>query len=187
MDGFNLVASAPASGGYDVKGMQDYFFGLTTYHQPFYLAFVAASYKTSYGFEQALSDYFQEPYTSNILDYFDGSLGSGEINANLTDVIADLLQPDFLDSPEDPKFANIVDKFTENSLNNWTPTIRMMMYHGDADITVPYSNSVDTYNDFINLGVSSDIVSFATIEGANHATGFAPYILDALNEFEELK
>jgi len=41
LDGIQLVASFPASGGYDIKAMQEYFFGLEDYGQPFYLAFVA--------------------------------------------------------------------------------------------------------------------------------------------------
>ncbi|MFZ5970213.1 MAG: alpha/beta hydrolase family protein [Bacteroidota bacterium] len=48
-EGFNLKASFPASGGYDVKGMQEYFFSLQLYDQPFFLAYVAQAYKATYG------------------------------------------------------------------------------------------------------------------------------------------
>jgi dienelactone hydrolase len=37
LDGFDLVASFPASGGYDVKGMQEYFFSLDTYENFLFL------------------------------------------------------------------------------------------------------------------------------------------------------
>jgi len=94
--GFNLVASAPASGGYDVTGMQNYFFSQETYHEPYYLAYVALSYMQTYGFNDILSDIFQEPYASEIPGHFNGSLSGGEINNELTNVMADLVQPDIL-------------------------------------------------------------------------------------------
>lgn len=63
LPGFNLIASFPAAGGYDVKAMQEYFFGLPTYREPFYIAYVALAYKTHYpGWTRPLSDFFAEPY-----------------------------------------------------------------------------------------------------------------------------
>ena len=67
--GLNLVASAPAAGGYDMTGMLNYFLSLSTYHQPYYLAYVALSYKTSYDWGLQLSDIFNEPYASLIPQY----------------------------------------------------------------------------------------------------------------------
>ena len=40
------------------------------------------------------------------------------------------------------------------------PKKKMIMYHGTDDITVPYQNSVDTYNSFISLGADKNIVEF---------------------------
>lgn len=40
LSGFNLVASFPASGGYDVKDVQERFFEQTFYSEPFYLPYV---------------------------------------------------------------------------------------------------------------------------------------------------
>jgi pimeloyl-ACP methyl ester carboxylesterase len=173
--GFELVASFPASGGYDIKNMQEYFFSLDAYGQPFYIAFVADAYKTTYGWTQPLTDMFNEPYASRIPGLLDGTKTSSQINAQLTENIHDLLTTDVLQNIEtSQKFATIVAAFRENSLTDWTPKKPLYMYHGNADGTVPYSNSVVTYNKLVANGSTS--VTLTTLEGANHSTGVIPYV-----------
>lgn len=177
LDDFDLVASFPASGGYDVKGMQEYFFSLDTYEEPFYIGYVASSYKTTYNWSQPFSDIFNEPYATRIPSLYDGSKSSGEINAQLTTHIPDLLNSDILANIDtDARYKNIIDAFNENSLTDWKPTRKMYMYHGDADVTVPYSNSTATYNKLISNGASASIVTLTSFPGKNHETGVGPYI-----------
>jgi pimeloyl-ACP methyl ester carboxylesterase len=188
LSGFDLVASFPASGGYDVKGVQEYFFAQDTYSDPFYIAFVAQSYKSFYDWNTPLSDFFQEPYATSIPSLFNGTNTAGTINANLTDIIPDLLQPHMLANIDtDPKYADLVTAFNENSLLDWTPSIPMYMYHGDADITVPYQNSVDTYNHFLSQGASASVVTFTTLPGADHGGGVVPYVEDFFEKLILLK
>jgi len=187
-EGLNLIASAPASGGYDIKGMQEYFFSLDTYHQPYYLAYVSMSYKQIYGFNNILTDIFQEPYASEIPGHFDGSLSGGEINDELTTVMADLIQPDILANIDtDNKYTDLNNAFEENSVDNWVPANNMILYHGTADITVPYQNSVDTYNTMIQLGASQSILSFVPLQDATHDSGVFPYIMHVLETFNDMK
>jgi len=161
---------------------------LETYPQPYYLAYVALSYKNVYGWSDPMSTFFQEPYATDLPGYFDGSKSGSDINALLTDVVADYLQPEFqLNADIDPTFSKIVDAFEENSLDEWVPTKTMYMYHGNADDWVPFQNSVDTYDNFMRLGASSNTVTFTAIEGATHSTGFGPYLIDAVKKFDALK
>lgn len=186
--GLNLIASAPSSGGYDIKGMQEYFFGLTTYHQPFYIAFVAMAYQSIYGWDGFSTLFFQEPYATQIPTLFDGTINGGAINAQLTDVVADLLQPDALVNIDtDNRYSEVVAAFEENSLDQWIPTKTMYMYHGTDDNTVPYQNSVEVYNNMIALGADPTIVTFTPLEGYTHGTGFFPYFFDLLYKFDLLK
>lgn len=179
LSGFNLVASFPAAGGYDVKGMQETFFSLETYHEPFYLAYVARAYQTAYDWTQPLSQFFQEPYATAIPDLFDGTNTGGEINQELTEVIADFVQPALLSGIDtDPAYSFIVDAFEENSLLDWTPTKPMFMYHGTADGTVFYQNSIDTYDQLISNGASETLITFIPLPGADHGSGVGPYIED---------
>ena len=186
--GLNLVASAPAAGGYDMTGMLNYFLSLDTYHQPYYLAYVAISYKTSYDWELPLTDIFNEPYASLIPQYFNGQYSGGEINSVLSYSVNLLLNENFRNNfYTDPSLNVVVEAFEENSFNQWVPKTKMFMYHGTADITVPYQNSVDTYNNFIANGVNSSLVEFIPLESQTHSSGAIPYILDIFDKFENLK
>ena len=186
--GLNLVASAPASGGYDITGMLDYFISKETYHVPYYIAYVAMGYKTSYDWSLPLSSIFNEPYDSIIPEYFNGKYSGYEINSVLSDDMSELLTSNFINNIyTDADLKIIVDAFEENSLDQWIPKNKMIMYHGTDDITVPYQNSVDTYNSFISLGADKNIVEFIDLIGENHSSGSLPYIVSLFDEFEKLK
>jgi pimeloyl-ACP methyl ester carboxylesterase len=185
--GFELIVSAPSSGGYNLKSMQEYFFSLETYHNPFYLGYVAMSFQ-SQGVENVSSLIFQEPYASKMPQLFDGSLTGGQINAQLTDVVADLVQADFLINVDtNSAYAEILTNFEKNSVDNWTPTKRMMLYHGDADITVPYHTSQETFDKMLAGGTSSSVLTFTPLVGKTHLTGFIPYLTEMVKDFDPLK
>jgi pimeloyl-ACP methyl ester carboxylesterase len=177
LNNFNLIASFPASGGYDVKKMQEYFFRQTTYDQPHYMAYVALAYQNYYGWNNVVQELFKEPYASRIPTLFNDTNSPSAINAQLTNTIPDLITADLLQHIDtDARYAGLVKAFKDNSPVNWTPKVKMYMYHGDADTTVPYQNSVDTYNNFISNGASTSVITFTTLPGADHGSGIIPYI-----------
>ncbi len=184
---YDLKASFPSSGGYDIKSFQEYYFGLETYDQPFFMAYVAQAYKETYDWSESLSLYFNEPYASAIPSLFDGNSSGGEINDQLNDTVSVFVNQNFLSNPEGSDYDHINAAFEENSLIDWTPQIRMFMYHGDADITVPYQNSVSVYNQLIANGASESVVTFTTLEGGTHNTGVGPYIENLAWEMAKFK
>lgn len=188
LEGFELVASAPAAGAYDIKGMQEHLFNLEEYSDPFYIAYVALSYKTTYGWDQPLSDFFLEPYATKIPQYFDGTISGDSINKLLPTKVGELLNPDFRANIDtDPKYADMLEAFEENSVVNWAPKAKVYMYHGSADQVVPYQNSLDTYTSLINAGASNENVQLFRLEGAGHGSGFATYLRHVIPLFEALK
>lgn len=184
-DEFNLIASAPASGGYDLIGMKNYFVGLEFYNQPFYLAYLSLSYSKVYEWPTLLSNLFNEPYASSIPSLFDGSKSGSQINAALTTDIEQFLTEDFRTNSNDSKYDLLNKELASNSPIAWQPTHPVYMYHGSADITVPYQNSVDTYDLLIDAG--ADKITFTTIDGATHSSGVNPFVVDFLSVFSELK
>jgi pimeloyl-ACP methyl ester carboxylesterase len=177
LEGITLTASFPSSGGYDIKAMQEYFWGVENYDQPFYLAFVAQAYKITLGWQQPLTDMFNEPYAGKIPSLLDGSKTNNEINDELTTKIADLVTADALAHFDtDTKYKYLIDAFEDNSLVDWTPTIPVHMYHGDADVTVPYQNSQITYDKLIANGTSTSVLTLTKLPGATHYTGVFPYL-----------
>ena len=187
--GLTLIASAPAAGGYDIKGVQEFFFTQETYENPYYLGFVAMSYLSVYpDWTLSIGDIFNEPYASKIPTLYDGSKSGSEINAELTTTVVELLTDGFYNELDtDAKYDDIVMAFEQNSLDEWIPQVRMLLYHGDQDDLVPYQNSVDTYDRMISNGASQDIVTFTTLTGEDHGTGFLPYFQEVIDEFENLK
>lgn len=187
MDDFTLIASFPGAGAYDLTGMQEYIFTLTEYGDPHYLAYMARSYQLHYKQENLLTDFFKEPYASRIPALFDGVKGAAEINSQLTSKVADLLQDEVLANINtDPKYAYLKNDFAENSLTDWKPQIKMFMYHGLSDQTVPYQNSVDTFNKLLANGASSGTVSLTPLEGT-HSSAIEPYIADLIEKLLTLK
>ena len=187
-DDFEIIASFPGAGGYDVSAMQDYLLELDTYPNPYYLAYVGLSYRSFYAEDDLLSSFFNEPYASRIPSLFDGLKSPDEIDAQLTEDIQALVREDILlGYNTDPLYEYMRVKFQENSLTDWIPEAPMFMYHGDADVTVPISNSQTTYNKLINNGASPSNLQLITLKGRDHSSGIEPYIEDLVNKLQALK
>jgi pimeloyl-ACP methyl ester carboxylesterase len=179
LEGFTLQASYPAAGGFDVKAMQEYLFSQDVYDQPFYIAYVAMSYRTTYDWTQPLTDFFNEPYASNISPLFNGMNSPSQINTALTTNIVDLLNADLIANIDtDSDYAYIRDAFIENSLTDWAPQIEMHIYQGTADETVPSENSQATYEQLVSNGASG--LTLHLMEGADHSGGLEPYLEDII-------
>ena len=185
---FDLKASFPAAGGYDMKGVRDFFFDQEVYETPYFMAYIAESYRTYYDIDTSLAQQiFNEPYAQRIINIFDGLSDGSQINSQLNDTVAVLIAPGFLSEPDNEKYSEISQLFEQNSLLDWIPETPMYLYHGDADITVPYQNTVDTYRAFLSSGASPEIITLTTFEGADHYTGFVPYLESFMNTIMKLE
>ena len=174
-----LKASFPAAGAYDVKGLQEYFFTLDTYEQPYYLAYVGVAYQEYLSLDIALSDIFNSPYDDRIPGLFDRTLSGSDINDQLTFNIGELLTEDFLTGLEtDQKFSEFKSLLSENGLVDWVPETPTYLYHGDADTFIPVQNSIDTYNKLMDNGTDEDLLELIIFEGADHPGGVIPYAED---------
>lgn len=176
VDGFELVASFSGAGAYDVKGMQEYLLGLEAYNDPYYLAYLIRAYQLTFDYPAILTDFFKEPYASRIPSLFDGLNNAEQIDAQLTNTLGDLVQENLSEKiNSDAAYSYILDALVENSLTDWAPEKEMYLYHGESDATVPYQNSLDTYNTLLSQGASPDVVSLIPLEGT-HTTAVTPYI-----------
>ena len=183
---FEIVASYPAAGGYDIRSFQDTLKTITEYEQPFYLGYVVLSYKNYYNYTSpTLSDIFTPTYSSKIEALYDGSKDGTAINDNIsTKKIPELLQSNFLNNIyTNSTFLNLKNAIDSNSLINWKPTAKMYMYHGKADNWVFYQNSVKTFDNLIKNGATN--VIFTPLEGT-HTTAFVPYANDVLTKINAL-
>ena len=165
-----------------MKGVRDFFFDQQVYEPPYYMAYIAESYRTYYDIDTLwASQIFNEPYAQRIINIFDGISDGSQINSQLNDTVGVLISVNFLSNPEDQKFSDISNLFEQNSLLNWKPKFAIYLCHRNADITIPYENSVDTYAALPALGGSPEIVTLTTFKGAGYYRGVTPYLESFLN------
>lgn len=183
--GFEVVASFPAAGGYDISAMVDHILALETYPHPYYLAYVAMGYRSFYEEDDLLEVLFNEPYASAIPGLFDGTKSGAEIDSELSKEIPVLIREDILlGTNTDPLYEYLHVKIDENSLTDWTPVAPVFLYHGDADATVPFENTQITYDELIARGADPANLHLITLEGRDHASGLQPYIEDLVRKLE---
>ena len=187
VDDLELVASFPGAGAYDLEDMQARLFAMDTYEDPFYLGYVAMSYRNTYSFNSLLTDFFQEPYATRMPTLFDNQKTAAEINSQLTTSIADLIQPSMRTGLlTDARYKYLADAFAENSLTDWKPTKLMYMYHGTSDTTVPFENSHHTYEALIANGADPKVVTLTPLPG-DHTSAVTPYVADLMLKLWDLK
>jgi hypothetical protein len=82
----------------------------------------------------------------------------------------------------DTAYNNVLVKNSNHE--NWLPTGRVILHHGDADDVVPYYNSTDARDGILEVGGN---VTFYSYPGGGHDTELGNFILNTLSEFNLLK
>ena len=180
----DVTASAPMAGAYDLYLTAQTILKNKTYDQPSFLAFLMVAYNNIYGWNN-LGTVFSSSYAGIIPSLFDGTKTTNEIDVSLTTDMTKLFNQDFVNSFEEGTEKTLTPAFKENSLLDWTPTVPMRLYHGDADQFVPYQNSVEAKDYFISHGAQD--VQLITIAGGNHYTAAVPSILAAVQWFDSIR
>src|SRR5690606_18123359 len=110
---FNLRASAPSAGPYDLNFIFDHILNLDTYPKPYFLGLVFNSYANMGEITTPYNEIYNSPYDSLTSTIFTGSLSGEEINNFYTNDISNLFTEGFLsDRKSDPRFASISQAFT---------------------------------------------------------------------------
>jgi hypothetical protein len=87
----------------------------------------------------------------------------------------------------DVKFAPVRTAMSDNSVAIWKTTIPTMLFHGLDDTFVPKGVSEKTYQDFIKIGVSGDLIKYIPYAGLDHGSALLPTELTTINWFLDLK
>ncbi len=171
-DEFQITASAPMAGPYDIEGWATTLLSWDTYDQPACLGYVFMTYNTIYDLNN-VHEVFQSPYAEKVPFLYDGTLNGDQIRDSLTIVIADLFQPSFIEGfTTNPEHELRTLLLEENTLLNWAPEAPIQIYHGSADVIVPYSVAEITAN-ALNI-------TLVTFENRNHSTAAIPSISEAI-------
>lgn len=182
-DEFQVTASAPLAGPYDLEATIDTVIAWGRYKRPILMAYLMNSYNHYYGWDR-LSEIFQEPWASEIPDYFDGSQSMNVINNRLPLALDSLLLESFINNYKAGGEEDFRNAIQENSLLNYVPDAPVRLIHGDADKTVPYSNSVTAMEFYKSHNKTN--VELVTVEG-DHETAAEAAIVGAMIWFKSLR
>ena len=183
-DEFAVTASAPLAGSYVLKETFDSIISRKTYDRPVLIAYVLASYNHHYRWDR-IEQFFNDPYGSMIYDLYDGTKWLDVINNQLPVAVSDLLSPQFIDNYLSGNEHDMTQAIALNEVLDWTPVAPVRLFHGDADSTVPYFNSVRALEYFQQNGKSN--VDLITIEGKDHIQAAEDAIIKAIEWFEGMK
>lgn len=138
---FNVVASAPLSGAYDLDGVQSEVMG-RPYTYPAYLPYLLIAMAEVKGIPVTASDMFIHPFDTVVPWLYDGNHKMRELSPLLPAIPREMVQPDLLvafdQNPDYPIRAAI----HENSLDNWKPENPILMCYCKADEQVSYKNAI---------------------------------------------
>ncbi|MBW6533626.1 MAG: prolyl oligopeptidase family serine peptidase [Mariniphaga sp.] len=184
---FNLKASAPGAGPYDLNFIKEYILSQETYPMPYYFGYL---YNSLINLDEEavtpIEEVFKSPYNSLIPILFDGSMSGEKINAELTTGVAELFTENFrLNYNTDNLFNSLTEMLDNNSIEAWNTSIPTKIIHGKTDTYVPAIISKNIYDDFVAKGAGTR-VQYIEIPETDHIGGIVPAGLISIGWFLEL-
>ncbi len=186
IEDLDVVAVAAGAGGYDLENLLDEIMAPEEYVYPSYFAFLVMAYNETNDWGQPLTDFFNEPYATNLATYLNGEYSGEFINGKLTNDLSELLTEDFYEELKDTESENtFVEALRKNSVNGWDTDLPIRLYHGLQDEIIPYENSVTTLQNFEDAG--SNNVALIIFPVGNHVQSLIPTLVHVILWFDELK
>lgn len=186
MGEFNLKASAPGAGPYDLSFINDYILSRETYSMPYYFGYLYNSLMNVEETVPAIAEIFNAPYDSLIPTLFDGKLSGEEINSKLDTVVSNLFTENYrLNYKTDTLYKPLMEALNANSIEAWNTTVPTKIIHGKTDTWVPAAVSKAIYDDFVAKGAGSR-VELIEIPETDHVGGIVPAGLLSIGWFLEL-
>jgi pimeloyl-ACP methyl ester carboxylesterase len=176
--GLKVTVSGAGAGGYDLTEMLDDVIAGKPYSYPAYLAYVLMSYNTTYGWDRPLTDFYREPYASRLKGLFNGQHSGGAINRQLTTQTEELFSEAFLEGLRKDGEQALKQALLDNSFNDWVPQSPTRLYHGTADVIVPFANSEHTYQRMKAAGAPN--LTLVPIKNGTHGSSLIPMLADLI-------
>ena len=190
---FNIVASAPCSGPYDLSGiMADTIIAPSPYSNPGYIVYLLASYQLAYGnIFNSWSDVLYPPYDTIVPPFFSGNnttLDMGLLNSLIPNQMSLLIRDTCLNNfindsinKNHPWWRALID----NDNYDWLPLKPLRMYYCTADEQVAYTNALNAENSMINNGALD--VQAMNMGNNDHGGCILPALSSAFNWFQSLR
>ena len=190
---FNIIASAPCSGPYDLSGiMADTIISPTPYSNPGYIVYLLASYQLAYGnIFNSWSDVLYSPYDTIVPPFFSGNnttLDMGLLNSLIPNqmnlLIRDTCLNNFINdsvNKNHPWWRALID----NDNYDWLPLNPLRMYYCTADEQIAYTNALNAESTMNNNGALD--VQAMNMGNNDHGGCVLPALSSAFNWFQTLR
>jgi hypothetical protein len=155
---FQVTASSPMSGAYDMTGeQQKYMF--QEYPRPFYLPYLLVSYQTAYRVLNTDNIYsiFKSPFDTLLPKYYSNNIDKtlDDLDKIMPKIPAEVVKDSLVEVYKSD--TNFLFKITlkENNLTDWKPKAPVQLCYCKGDREVNYKNSEVAYNNMTALGVTN--------------------------------
>ena len=185
-----LVAVAAGAGAYDLMGVAQFIMGSEIYISSYFFPYFIESRRQNGILDGAPALFYKEPYATRIPDLFDGTYCGSELSTQLNDTISRLFSDRLLSGlVNDADFKDLKNELTINSVLPWNTKVPVRLFHSKGDKTVPYEQSQNLYDGFIeNYPESNKYVNLNVIEGnIDHNEAIMEWGIDAFKWFQEMK
>jgi len=175
---FMVTAATPMAGPYDLS---DTTFGMAltdpSESSSLYAAYLLVAYDAIYDVYSSPAEAFVAPLDGIVESLFDGYHSTSAIMAALPATPQDMLRPEYIEAvatnPDHPLNVALRD----NDLYDWRPIAPVRLFHGGADKTVPFENSMIAYEHMSALGADIELINVGA--GLDHGTAVMPCFLGA--------
>lgn len=140
---FNVTASAPMSGPYDVSGDQGSVM-FQPYSHPGYLPYLIYSYQEVYQLVPDVNKLFRAPYDTLLPAMFDGTHSMGEINRLLPGIPKDMMVDEVVQAFLTDTAYAFRKALQKNDVYDWKPNAPVLLCYCKGDEQVNYKNSLKT-------------------------------------------
>jgi pimeloyl-ACP methyl ester carboxylesterase len=178
---FNLKGSVCGAGPYDLNLLFGGMTGSSSYPMPVYIGYIINAYSAYDQFTNPVSDILKEPYASRLVNLYNGTLSSDQINSQLTTSIPDLFTAGFLSGfASEVKYSSVRASLTSNSIEAWKTEIPLFLIHGGGDTTVNPVTTESIYNGMIQAGTSTQTCRKEIIPDLDHGDAAVPAMIKGL-------
>ncbi len=187
---FNVVASAPCSGPFNMSGAQsDPLLSGNPYNTPGYVVYLLMSYELAYGnIYNNISDVLKSPYDTLIPPLFDGNSDMDAVNALLPPYLDSFLVDTFLlnfRSDSSGRTHPLWVALEDNDNYDWTPERPVRMYYCTADEQVFFQNSLLAESTMLSNGATD--IKAINRGNLDHGGCVTPALEAAAIYFDSLK
>lgn len=186
---FQVTASSPMSGAYDMNGEQTkYMFQI--YPRPFYLPYLLVSYQEAYKIldKPNIYDIFKSPFDTLLPDFFSGNRTHylGDLNSLLPKIPKDAIKDEYITAyTSNPEYP-FKKRLQENNLYDWMPKAPVQLCYCEGDREVNYKNSLKVYEDMTARG-KKDIKLNNLSPRLDHNTCALFAVMATVNYFDRFK